>query len=65
MITERGQLAWQKATIETTMGRYKALIGPRPLARDFAAQQTEAAIGVAVLIPASLFPNAQTTTKQR
>ena len=31
------------------MGRYKALIGPRLRARGFAAQQTEAAIGVAVL----------------
>jgi hypothetical protein len=56
MITERGRLAWQKATdygkrslVETTMGRYKALIGPRLRARDFAAQQTEAAIGVVVL----------------
>ena len=56
MITERGRLAWQKATdygkrslVETTMGRYKALIGPRLRARGFAAQQTEAAIGVAVL----------------
>ena len=36
MITERGRLAWQAATeygqrslVETTMGRYKALIGPR------------------------------------
>jgi transposase len=56
MITEQGRLAWQKATdygqrslVETTMGRYKTLIGPRLRARDFAAQQTEAAIGVAVL----------------
>jgi Transposase DDE domain len=56
MITKRGRLAWQKATdygrrslVETTMGRYKALIGPRLRARGFAAQQTEAAIGVAVL----------------
>jgi hypothetical protein len=56
MITERGWLAWQAATgcgrralVETTMGRYKALIGPRLRARGFAAQQTEAAIGVAVL----------------
>jgi Transposase DDE domain len=56
MITERGRLAWQAATdygqralIETTMGRYKSLIGPRLRARGFAAQQTEAAIGVAVL----------------
>jgi hypothetical protein len=31
------------------MGRYKTLIGPRLRARDFAAQQTKAAIGVAVL----------------
>ena len=33
------------------MGRYKALIGPRLRARGFAAQQTEAAVGVAVLNP--------------
>ena len=39
----------QRALIETTMGRYKALIGPRMRARGFAAQQAEAAIGVAVL----------------
>ena len=31
------------------MGRYKALVGPRLRARGFAAQQTEATIGVAVL----------------
>jgi hypothetical protein len=31
------------------MGRYKTLIGPRLRACGFAAQQTEAAIGVAVL----------------
>jgi hypothetical protein len=56
MITAQGRLAWQKATdygqrslVETTMGRYKALIGPRLRARGFAAQQTEAAIGIAVL----------------
>jgi len=56
MITERGRLAWQAATsygqralVETTMGRYKAVIGPRLRARGFAAQQTEVAIGVAVL----------------
>jgi len=55
-ITELGRLAWQKATdygkrslVETTMGRYKVLIGPRLRARGFAAQQTEAAIGAAVL----------------
>jgi transposase len=56
VITERGRLAWQAATgygqrslVETTMGRYKALIGPRLRARGSAAQQTEAAIGAAVL----------------
>jgi hypothetical protein len=56
MITERGRLAWQLATgygqrnlIETTMGRYKALIGLRLSARGFAAQRTEAAIGAAIL----------------
>ena len=56
LINTEGRLAWQKATgygqralVETTMGRYKSLIGPRLRARGFAAQQTEAAIGVAVL----------------
>ncbi len=56
MIMERGRLAWQKATdygkrslVETTMGRYKAVIGARLRARGFAAQQTEVAIGVEVL----------------
>ena len=56
MIAEHGRLGWQVATdygqrslVETTMGRYKALIGPRLRARGFAAQQTEATIGVAVL----------------
>jgi len=56
MIADQGRLAWQAATdygqralIETTMGRYKVLIGPRLRARGFAAQQTEAAMGVAVL----------------
>jgi hypothetical protein len=56
MIAEQGRLAWQAATgyrqwslVETTMGRYKTLIGPRLRARGFAGRQTEAAIGVAVL----------------
>jgi Transposase DDE domain len=56
MIAERGRLVWQATTgygqrslVETTMGRYKSLIGPRLRARGFAGQQTEAAIGVAVL----------------
>jgi hypothetical protein len=56
MIAEQGRLAWQASTgygqrslVETTMGRYKTLTGPRLRARGFAAQQTEASIGVAVL----------------
>ena len=56
MIAEQGRLAWQASTgygqrslVETTTGRYKTLIGPRLRARGFAAQRTEAAIGVAVL----------------
>jgi hypothetical protein len=56
MIAEQGRLAWQIATdygqrslVETTMGRYNSLIGPWLRARGFAGQQTEAAIGVAVL----------------
>ena len=56
MINTEGRLAWQEATgygrralVETTMGRYKSLISPRLRARGFEAQQTEAAIGVAVL----------------
>ena len=56
MIMERGRLALQKATdygkrslVETMVGRYKAVIGPRLRARGFASQQTEVAIGVEVL----------------
>ena len=56
MIAKQGRLSWQVATdygqrslVETTMGRYKALIGPRLRARGFAAQQTEAAVSVTVL----------------
>ncbi|RQS40345.1 IS5 family transposase [Burkholderia sp. Bp8986] len=52
----RRRLGWQQATgygrralVETTMGRYKAIIGARLRARGFAAQRAEAAIGVAVL----------------
>jgi hypothetical protein len=47
---------WQKETnygkralVETTMGRYKAIIGPGLRARDLPRQQTEAAIAIAVL----------------
>ena len=51
-----GQLKWQASTgyskqplVETAMGRYKGVIGQRLRARSFLAQQTEAAIGVAIL----------------
>ena len=56
MITEQGRPASQvsndygrRSLVETTMDRYKVLIGLWLRARGFAAQQTEAAIGVAVL----------------
>jgi hypothetical protein len=39
----------QRSLLKTTIGRCKALIGPRLRARGFASQQTEAAVGVAVL----------------
>lgn len=51
-----GRLKWQSSTgygkralIETAMGRYKGIIGPCLRARSIRAQQTEAAIGVAIL----------------
>ncbi|MDP2119579.1 MAG: IS5 family transposase [Hoeflea sp.] len=51
-----GRLKWQTSTgygkralVETTMGRYKGVIRQRLRARSFLAQQTEAAIGVAIL----------------
>lgn len=56
LIQEKGRLAWQaamgygkRALVETMMACYKTLIGPRLRARGFAAQQSEVAIGVAVL----------------
>ncbi len=56
ILDTEGRLVWQKGTgygervqIETTMGRYKSLIGSRLRARGFKTQQTEAAIGAAVL----------------
>jgi hypothetical protein len=55
-ITVRGRLCWQEETdygqralVETAMGRYKAIIGPRLRARSCSGQQAEAAVGVAVL----------------
>src|SRR3712207_272817 len=55
-IAQKGRMAWQRATgygrrslAETTVGRYKAIIGPRLRARTLSAQQGEAAIAVAAL----------------
>jgi hypothetical protein len=51
-----GRLKWQASTgygkralVETAMGRYQGVIGPRLRARSSVAQQTETAIGVAIL----------------
>ncbi len=56
IIAEKGRMAWQKATgygrrslVETTIGRYKAIIGPKLHARILPAQQGEAAIAAEVL----------------
>jgi len=55
-IQARGRMAWQarsgynqRSRIETQMGRWKTVIGPKLKARRFGNQQTEAKIGVAVL----------------
>ena len=55
-IAARGRLGWQEETdngqralVETALGRYKAIVGPRLRARSFSGQQVEAAVGVAVL----------------
>jgi Transposase DDE domain len=55
-IAARGRLGWQEVTnygqralVETAMGRYKAIIGPRLRARSLGGQQAEAAVSVAVL----------------
>ena len=55
-IASHGRMAWQKATgynkrsrVETLMGRWKAVIGPKLKARDFENQRTEAKVGVRVL----------------
>jgi hypothetical protein len=55
-IREQGRSAWRKATeygrcslVETAIGRYKALIGPRLRARTLANQQGEVALGSEVL----------------
>ena len=56
LIREQGRSAWRKATghgrrslVETAIGRYKALIGPRLRARGVANQQGEVALGSEVL----------------
>ena len=56
MIESVGRFGWQelsgygkRALVETAMGRYKSIIGARLRARDGRGQETEAAIGVAVL----------------
>jgi hypothetical protein len=56
LIREQGRSAWRKATkygrrslVETAMGRYKAVIGPRLCARTLANQQGEVALGSEVL----------------
>ncbi|TPG90033.1 IS5 family transposase [Pseudomonas caspiana] len=55
-IQTQGRLAWQacvdygkRALVETMMSVYKTLVGVRLRARGWAAQQTEVAIGVAVV----------------
>ena len=56
LMAERGRIGWQQATgygirnhLETTMGRYKHLIGPKLRARSRSAQHGEVALGVQVL----------------
>jgi hypothetical protein len=56
LIREQGRSAWREATeygkrslVETAIGRYKALIGPRLRARTLSNQQGEVARGVEVL----------------
>ncbi|MHA6646386.1 IS5 family transposase [Mesorhizobium sp. A623] len=55
-INKDGRMKWQAATsygkrslVETAIGRYKSIIGSRLRARSFRTQQTEVAIGCAVL----------------
>jgi hypothetical protein len=55
-IAAHGLLAWQKSSgynqrnlIETQIGRWKAVVGPKLQARNFGNQKTEAKIGVQIL----------------
>ena len=56
LLAERGRMGWQRATeygqrnhVETTMSRYKRLIGPRLRARTRSGQQGEVALAIQVL----------------
>ena len=56
LIAEQGRMGWQRATgygrrslVETAIGRYKHLIGPKLRARTLPGQQGEAALAVAML----------------
>jgi hypothetical protein len=56
VIQEKGRRSWQKAVndgkralVETTMFRYKTLIGPQLRARTLATQKTEARIACSVI----------------
>ena len=56
VINANGRMRWQAATgygkrslVETAIGRYKSIIGRRLRARSFGAQQTEVAVGCAIL----------------
>ena len=58
LMVEKGRMGWQQVTgygrrnhVETAIGRYKHLIGPKLRARSLPAQQGEAAIAVAVDLP--------------
>lgn len=55
-INAHGRMAWQKTSgynqrsrVETQIGRWKAIIGPKLKARSFTNQKTEAKIGVQIL----------------
>ena len=56
LISQNGRIGWQRATaygrrnlVETTIGRYKHLIGTKLQGRSLRSQQGEAAIAVATL----------------
>ena len=56
MVAEKGRMAWQQATVygrrslvETAIGRYKHLIGPKLRARTLPSQQGKAAVAIAAL----------------